>query len=89
MRKWIYYCSSWASLIGCLLVASGLESYTGWAMAGCFVGRWCCWRWLWCWRAWAIAPSRKRTKSPARSGSRRKNERMTAERRAEGWADTA
>ena len=24
--------------IGCLLVASGLESYTGWAMAGCFVG---------------------------------------------------
>ena len=38
MRKWIYYCGSWASLIGCLLVASGLESYTGWAMAGCFVG---------------------------------------------------
>ena len=34
MRKWIYYCGSWASLIGCLLVASGLESYTGWAMAG-------------------------------------------------------
>lgn len=33
MRKWIYYCGSWASLIGCLLVASGLESYTGWAMA--------------------------------------------------------
>ena len=32
MRKWIYYCGSWASLIGCLLVASGLESYTGWAM---------------------------------------------------------
>ena len=29
MRKWIYYCGSWASLIGCLLVASGLESYTG------------------------------------------------------------
>ena len=21
MRKWIYYCGSWASLIGCLLVA--------------------------------------------------------------------
>ena len=63
MRKWIYYCGSWASLIGCLLVASG--------------------------RAWAAAPSRKRTKSPARSGSRRKNERLTAERRAEGWADTA
>ena len=38
MRKWIYYCGSWASLIGCLLVASGLESYTGWAMAGCFSG---------------------------------------------------
>ena len=38
MRKWIYYCGSWASLIGCLLAASGLESYTGWAMAGCFVG---------------------------------------------------
>ena len=38
MRKWIYYCGSWASLIGGLLVASGLESYTGWAMAGCFVG---------------------------------------------------
>lgn len=38
MRKWIYYCGSWASLIGCLLMASGLESYTGWAMAGCFVG---------------------------------------------------
>ena len=30
MRKWIYYCGSWASLIGCLLAASGLESYTGW-----------------------------------------------------------
>ena len=38
MKKWLYYCGSWASLIGCLLVASGLESYTGWAMAGCFVG---------------------------------------------------
>lgn len=38
MRKWIYYCGSWASLIGGLLAASGLESYTGWAMAGCFVG---------------------------------------------------
>ena len=38
MKKWLYYCGSWASLIGGLLVASGLESYTGWAMAGCFVG---------------------------------------------------
>ena len=90
MRKWIYYCGSWASLIGCLLVASGLESYTGWghgrvlcggagaAGAGCGAGG-----------PGATAPSRKRTKSPARSGSRRKNERLTAERRAEGWADTA
>ena len=76
MRKWIYYCGSWASLIGCLLVASGLESYTGWAMAGCFVGA-------------LVLPSRKRTKSPARSGSRRRSRRPAAERRAEGWADTA
>ena len=29
MRKWIYYCGSWASLIGCLLVASGLEKLHG------------------------------------------------------------
>ena len=84
MRKWIYYCGSWASLIGCLLVASGLESYTGWAMAGCFVGALVLLA-----LAVVLAPSRKRTKSPARSGSRRRSRRPAAERRAEGWADTA
>mgnify|MGYP000382294522 CR=1 FL=1 len=89
MRKWIYYCGSWASLIGCLLVASGLESYTGWAMAGCFVGALVLLALAVVLAGLGSCAEQERTKSPARSGSRRKNERLTAERRAEDGADTA
>lgn len=42
MKKWICYGGGVASmlgcLLGCLLVASGLEVYTGWAEAACFAG---------------------------------------------------
>ena len=90
MRKWIYYCGSWASLIGCLLVASGLESYTGWAMAGCFVGALVL-------LALAVvlaglgncAEQEEDWQAPQGASSRRRSRRPAAERRAEGWADTA
>lgn len=38
MKKWICYGGGVASMLGCLLVASGLEVYTGWAEAACFAG---------------------------------------------------
>ena len=86
MRKWIYYCGSWASLIGCLLVASGLESYTGWAMAGCFVGALVLLALAVVLAGLGNCAEQEEDEKPR---SRRKNERLTAERRAEGWADTA
>ena len=89
MRKWIYYCGSWASLIGCLLVASGLESYTGWAMAGCFVGALVLLALAVVLAGLGNCAEQEEDESPARSGSRRRSGRPAAERRAEGWADTA
>ena len=94
MRKWIYYCGSWASLIGCLLVASGLESYTGWAMAGCFVGALVL-------LALAVVLAGLGNCAEQEEDEKPRKERQTgwqrgpgwwrpaAERRAEGWADTA
>ena len=82
MRKWIYYCGSWASLIGGLLVASGLESYTGWAMAGCFVGALVL-------LALAVVLAGLGSCAEQEEDEKPCKERPAAERRAEGWADTA